>query len=125
MRYPEEGDGKGNQKLRYAFEMRHKSFFTPVFYDLLNEHGATLVFSHGAEKYPYVEEVCNSDFVYLRYHGEGAKYKKGYGPKDISAFGKKVKAWSKRSDVFCYFTTEAKEYSPKNAQSLLKLFSKS
>lgn len=127
--------------VRHAFEMRHPSFATPDFLSLLEEHGAAFVVAHGAEKGPYVEEVT-SDFMYLRLHGEGAKYEKGYPAKELVKLAARVRRWAgggeppdaksirgkrparRARDVFVYFSNEAKEFSPGGAlklQSLLKV----
>jgi uncharacterized protein YecE (DUF72 family) len=56
---------------RHAFEVRHPSFFTQEFYDLLRAYDAALVIADTAGKYPMAEE-STADFVYVRLHGSTA-----------------------------------------------------
>ena len=48
--------------VRHAFEVRHPSFFTADFVDLLRDHGAALVFADTAGTWPYTEDLT-ADFV--------------------------------------------------------------
>lgn len=106
--------------VRHAMEFRHPSFAVPEFRALLKAHGVAYVASHASEKSVYLDEPT-ADFQYLRLHGEGEKFKKGYRPTDLKAFATQVLDWAQRRDVFVYFSTEAKQYSPAGAQSLSTL----
>jgi hypothetical protein len=46
-----------SRRLRYALEVRHKSFMTPEFFDLLREHNIAFVFADTARKFPYAEDL--------------------------------------------------------------------
>ena len=108
-------------QLRHAFEFRHASFQHPDFLAMLREHNVAFVTAHAGEKSIYVDEAT-ADFRYLRLHGFGADYVKGYPRKEILALAKKVKgltAGKKASDVFLFFSNEAKIHSPTDAISLL------
>jgi uncharacterized protein YecE (DUF72 family) len=54
-----------SRPLRYALEVRHKSFMTPDFFDLLREHNIAFVFADTARKFPYAEDLTG-DLVYIR-----------------------------------------------------------
>jgi len=126
---------KSDFPLRHAFEFRNSSFQDEGFIEMLREYGVAVVFAHSGEKSPYMEDVT-SDFVYLRMHGQEAKYKKGYTPDTIDWLAKRVSLWAKGSqpvdaecvtstkpkkvsrDVFVYFDTESKEAAPVDAMNL-------
>jgi uncharacterized protein YecE (DUF72 family) len=48
--------------LRYALEVRHKSFMTPEFFELMRKYSIAFVFADTAGKWPYAEDIT-SDFV--------------------------------------------------------------
>ena len=105
--------------VRHAFEFRHPSFDTPAFRKLLAEHGVAFVCAHAAAKGPYVEEPT-ADFVYVRLHGEGKKYAKGYGAAEIAAWAARCEKWRRtKRDVYVYFSNDAKEYAPIGAKRLI------
>lgn len=113
-------DPTGVGKVRHAFEFRHPSFLNKDFLQILSGYNVAFVCAHeGGEKAPYLEKPT-ADFVYVRLHGEGKKFAKGYSEKTIAVWAKKIAAWNKSRDVFVYFSNEAKEFSPKGALSLLK-----
>lgn len=113
---------KENFPVRHAFEFRHPSFLNKDFLALMRKHNVAFVVAHeGGEKAPYLEEPT-ADFMYVRLHGEGKKFAKGYPDSQIAAWEKKVKRWNKTGlDVFLYFSNEAKVYSPTGAMKLIKL----
>lgn len=113
---------KENFPVRHAFEFRHPSFLNRDFLSLMREHNVAFVVAHeGGEKAPYLEEPT-ADFMYVRLHGEGKKFAKGYPESQIATWEKKVKRWNKTGlDVFLYFSNEAKVYSPAGAMKLIKL----
>src|SRR6266702_2144361 len=62
-----------SRPLRYALEVRHKSFITSDFFDLLREHNIAFVFADTARKFPYAEDLT-ADLVYIRLHGAKKLY---------------------------------------------------
>jgi uncharacterized protein YecE (DUF72 family) len=122
--------------LRHAMEVRHDSFQTPEFVELLREHDIALVVADTAGKWPFMEDTT-SDFVYVRLHGEEEIYASGYTDSAIDHWAKKVRAWAAGNqpgdakllaepaearkggrDVFVYFDNDVKVRSPYDAMSL-------
>jgi uncharacterized protein YecE (DUF72 family) len=121
--------------IRHAFEFRHHSFKNPEFIELMRKHGVAVVFSHGREKPPYIEDVT-ADFIYARMHGEGKEYKKGYPGPLLDSWVKRIQTWSQGSqpkdadcaspnqpaatprDIYLYFGTDQKIYAPSDAKNL-------
>ena len=120
LRYPEQIESAAGIPIRHAFEFRHPSFFNPDFFALLRAHGAAIVHAHAAPKCPYTEEIT-SDFIYVRLHGEGKAYKKGYPTKELLKWQEKIESHWRGRDVFLYFSTDAKEFAPKGAVELSNL----
>ncbi|HEX6694736.1 MAG TPA: DUF72 domain-containing protein [Longimicrobiales bacterium] len=126
-----------NRPLRHAFEIRHPSFMTPVFLELLRDHGAALVFSDAGSGWPYAEDVTAS-FVYIRLHGAEETYASGYGDTALDEWARKIRAWAagreprgaqrvgdaapRRTsrDVFVYFDNDRKVRAPFDALALAR-----
>ncbi len=129
--------------LRYALEVRHKSFMTQEFFELLRTHNIAFVFADTARKFPYAEDLT-SDFIYIRLHGATKLYVSGYSGESLKWWADRIEHWRKgkqprdaktvgtsrcdvrghRSaaslplDVFVYFDNDAKVYAPFDAQRL-------
>jgi len=123
-------------RLRHAMEVRHPSFETPEFIELLREHGVAIVVADAAAKWPFIEDVT-SDFVYLRLHGHDELYKSGYTAAALDTWQRKIRRWAKGGtprgaacigkpaplrksgrDVFAYFDNDVKVHAPFNAIDL-------
>jgi uncharacterized protein YecE (DUF72 family) len=124
------------RKLRYALEVRHKSFETEAFIDLLRKNDIALVCADTVE-WPLLMDVA-SDFVYCRLHGSEKLYTSGYSDAALSTWARRIDAWSRgqeaqgkhasakpparrRSrDVYVYFDNDAKVRAPFDALNLIR-----
>jgi uncharacterized protein YecE (DUF72 family) len=125
-----------DRPLRHALEVRHSSFETPAFVELLRRHDIALVVADTAGKWPFLEDVT-SDFVYVRLHGAEELYVSGYDEPALDVWAEKVRAWlqgaspsSARTigppaapaaggrDVFVYFDNDVKVRAPFDAMAL-------
>jgi uncharacterized protein YecE (DUF72 family) len=123
--------------LRHAMEIRHTSFVTPEFINLLRQYDVALVVADTVE-WPRLMDLT-SDFVYVRLHGSEVLYVSGYEDADIDAWACRVAAWAtgnepggtecvirkpaaklKARDVYVYFDNDAKVRAPFDAQALIK-----
>ncbi len=103
---------------RHAFEVRHPSYFTDEFYDLLRAHRCAFVVADTAGRYPYAEEVT-ADFVYVRLHGSQELYVSGYTDGELDAWAERVARWRAAGrDVYVYFDNDAKVHAPFDAMRL-------
>jgi uncharacterized protein YecE (DUF72 family) len=125
------------RSIRHAVEIRHESFMTERFTSLLRKHKIAHVVADVASKYPTTEDVT-ADWVYVRLHGSRQLYVSGYSPREIKAWGAKIKTWHQGDepagarridgeaprkkngrDVFVFFdNTDVKLRAPVDARSL-------
>ena len=124
------------RRIRYAVEIRHPSFETPEFIDLLRRHDVAFCFADTARRWPYAEDLT-SDFVYARLHGDEELYVSGYGDPALDWWAARFKAWregleppdarrlakkpakkAKCRDVFVYFDNDVKVRAPFDAMGL-------
>jgi uncharacterized protein YecE (DUF72 family) len=122
--------------LRHCVEIRHDSFRTPEFIQLLRAHDTALVCADTVE-WPRLMDVT-SDFLYCRLHGSEELYASGYDHEALDAWAARVIAWArggepddaervvenarpKRTprDVYLYFDNDAKVRAPFDAQNLI------
>jgi uncharacterized protein YecE (DUF72 family) len=80
--------------LRYALEVRHKSFMTQEFFELLRKHNIAFAFADTARKFPYAEDLT-SDFIYIRLHGATKLYVSGYNDKLLKWWANRIEHWRK------------------------------
>ncbi len=124
-----------DRPLRHCLEIRHPSYETPRFIELLREHDIAVVVADTAGKWPLIEDVT-SDFVYVRLHGDEELYVSGYSDDALDRWGDMVTAWSRGTspssaklvtpptttpgerDVFVYFDNDVKVRAPFDAMAL-------
>jgi uncharacterized protein YecE (DUF72 family) len=124
--------------LRHALEVRHPSFETPEFIQLLRRHNVAVVVADTAGKWPVIEDVT-ADFVYVRLHGDQKLYVSGYTPTALRRWATKIRSWSSGRDpqgarlvdrrrsaggsceVYVYFDNDVKTRAPYDAMNLAHL----
>jgi uncharacterized protein YecE (DUF72 family) len=109
--------------VRHAFEVRHPSFETPQYIELLREYNAASCVADSAGLYPVIDE-STADFAYARLHGKETLYVSGYEPDDLRAWAKRIRRWRKRGDVFVYFDNDVKVRAPFDARNLARLLAR-
>jgi uncharacterized protein YecE (DUF72 family) len=127
--------GERDRELRHAIEVRHPSFATPEFVELLRAQDVGLVVADTAGRWPLLEDVT-SDFVYVRLHGDVELYASGYSAAALERWAGRVRAWRdgrephearlagrprKRPsscDVYVYFDNDVKAHAPFDAEKL-------
>ncbi|HEY9379485.1 MAG TPA: DUF72 domain-containing protein [Jiangellaceae bacterium] len=125
-----------DRPLRHALEVRHRSYETPEFIDLLRRHDIALVVADTAGKWPFLEDVTSS-FVYVRLHGSQELYVSGYDDPALDWWADRVRTWASGGsspdartigpavepkpsgrDVYVYFDNDVKVRAPFDAMSL-------
>jgi len=124
--------------LRHAVEIRHQSFATPQFMDLLRRNDIGFVIADTVE-WPLLMDVT-SDLVYCRLHGSEKLYHSGYEPPAIDLWAQRIVALAngrpapcdgdracyvgaptsdnRSRDVFVFFDNDALVRAPFDAQAL-------
>jgi uncharacterized protein YecE (DUF72 family) len=135
LRSPAWLDVECNRKLRHAIEIRHESFRSQSFVDLLGAHDVALVCADSVA-WPKLMDVT-SDFVYCRLHGSEELYASGYENEELDVWARRIKAWAaghdapdgdrigvparrRKRDVFVYFDNDMKVHAPANAMELIR-----
>ena len=128
-----------NHRMRYALEVRHKSFNDPRFMHLLRKHHVALVIAETAGRWPMLQDIT-ADFLYLRLHGDKKLYRSGYGEKALMRWAERISIWSHGGEpraalkadpqvkpsrrpraVYCFFdNTDEKLRAPVDAKALMK-----
>ena len=109
-----------DRPLRYALEVRHGSYRTPEFVELLREHDIALVVADTAGRWPLFYDVT-SEIVYVRLHGDEELYVSGYSDEALAMWAKRIRGWTAAGhDVFAYFDNDVKVRAPYDAIQLLQ-----
>jgi len=104
-----------DRPLRHAVEVRHRSFLTPAFPQLLREHAIGLVVADTAGRWPALREVT-ADLVYLRLHGDVELYTSGYTDPALDRWAADIRRWAAAGpDVHVYFDNDVKVHAPFDA----------
>jgi uncharacterized protein YecE (DUF72 family) len=107
-----------NVVYRHAFEVRHPSYFTGEFFEILREHRMALVIADTGGRFPYAEDVT-TDFVYVRLHGPKQIYASSYDDRDLKGWADRIRLWRRGArDVYVYFDNDVKTYAPFDARRL-------
>ncbi len=120
--------------IRHALEVRHSSFQSPEFIEILKRHNVAVVVSDSVS-WPCIVDPT-ADFMYLRLHGSEELYANGYDDESLGRWADRVRIWSLGDmpkdmetvvaakgkgpprDVYVYFDNDAKVHAPANARDL-------
>ncbi len=102
---------------RYAFEFRDESWLCDETFEALRKADAALVLYDFEGRQP--PELVTADFVYVRLHGPGGKYKGSYSGPALGAWRDRAKRWRRQGrDVFVFFDNDEKGYAAADATKL-------
>jgi len=109
-----------SKKRRYSFEFRHPSWYSPPIFRLLSERNIALCISdHHDAPSPWKR---TADFVYVRGHGPGGRYRGHYHGAMLAEWAKRVRSWKRQGcDVYVYFDNDQKSAAPADALKLQQL----
>ena len=104
--------------MRHVLEVRHESFRTTAFSELLRAHDVGMVVADSAGTWPVFDDVT-SDLVYVRLHGDEELYASGYSDDALDRWAERVEQWSSAGlDVLVYFDNDIKVHAPRDALRL-------
>ncbi len=109
-----------SKKRRYTFEFRHPSWYCPpVFRLLAHENIALCLSDHHDAPSPWKR---TADFIYIRGHGPGGRYKGHYRTETLQTWTRKIRGWVRQDcDVFVYFDNDQKSAAPADALKLRQM----
>lgn len=124
-----------HRPMRHAVEVRHESFRSPQFVEMLRRHDVALVCADTVS-WPRLMDLT-ADFVYCRLHGSEQLYVSGYDDAALDLWASRVRAWARgdepedadrvlppsrsrraKRDVFVYFDNDVKVRAPTDAAAL-------
>jgi uncharacterized protein YecE (DUF72 family) len=107
-------------KRRYSIEFRHPSWYSPQIMRLLSEDNISLCISdHHDAPAPWRR---TADFVYVRGHGPGGRYKGHYSTDALAGWAKRISSWKAQGcDVFVFFDNDQKSAAPMDALKLKQI----
>lgn len=86
-----------------ALEFRHRSWYKDDIYQFIEAYNASLVI-HDMPASTTPLELFNDDFVYLRFHGPGGKYRGSYNDDFLSEYASYINDWLNEGKVvYAYF----------------------
>ena len=105
---------------RYTFEFRDPSWFEDDVIDLLKENNAAFcIYDLAGRVSPF---HTTADFVYIRLHGPGEKYRGNYSEDLLEKWVDKFKQWrAENREIFCYFDNDYEARAPRNAKTLINM----
>ena len=108
-----------DRPLRHAVEVRHATFETDAFLDLLRAHEVAVVTADTAGRWPLLLEPT-TDLAYVRLHGDAELYVSGYDDEALDRWATRVLAWQAGgADVVVYFDNDVKVRAPVDAERLM------
>ena len=108
--------------LRHVLDVRHPSFATEAYLELLARHGCTTVYTD-SPKFPAIPHAA-SELAYLRLMRSEADCATGYPREALASWARGARDWTAlgpRHEAFVFFINGAKEKAPMAAQAFLEL----
>jgi uncharacterized protein YecE (DUF72 family) len=106
---------------RFAIEVRHKSWITEDFFQLLNHYNIAFVIADSGNRFPY-HETSTTDFVYLRLHGPENLYASDYSESGLHHYAEKLINWvNENKEVWVFFNNDFGGFAIKNASRLIEI----
>jgi len=92
-----------NHHWKIAIEFRNPSWYHQEVYDLLEQYKITIVI-HDLPASATPITVSKADFMYLRFHGPGGRYRGSYTDDFLLGYAQHIKTWlNEGKSVYCYF----------------------
>jgi uncharacterized protein YecE (DUF72 family) len=106
------------REIRHVVEVRHQSFSSPSFADLLRRHQVAVALVDD-DNYPAFDDVTG-DFVYARLRRCAEEELTGYSADALDGWTDRFRKHAAQRDCFVYFINGANVRAPAAAQALLQ-----
>jgi uncharacterized protein YecE (DUF72 family) len=105
------------RRRKFTLEFRDESWYSPPVYRLLRLHNVALCI-HDWREMPWPKELT-ADFIYIRFHGSGARYGGNYSHTELRHWAETIRGWQPQlKEVFVYFNNDIGGHAIRNARSL-------
>lgn len=105
---------------RFTFEFREHSWYNDEVYSILRKNNCA--FCIYELQYHLSPLEVTADFVYVRLHGPGNKYRGSYSEETLKEWATRSREWQQKGkDVFIYFDNDQEGYAAFNAVRLKEL----
>lgn len=109
----------GSRPLQHVLDVRHPSFDTPAFFELLRRHGCSAVHTD-SPKWAALADA-QAPLAYLRLMRSRADLPTGYPPSELDGWATGARAWAATGrDAWVFFINGDKERAPAAALALLE-----
>ena len=109
---------------RHCVEFRHESWFAEPVYALLREHGVALVIGDHPQR-PFQSHELTAGWTFVRFH-YGSRGRGGnYSETELRGWAKRVRAFRRNGDVYCYFNNDWNGYAVRNGLTLRAMLGRS
>lgn len=105
-------------KVKHTFEFRHKSWFCPEVYKLLEDANYALCIADSPAG--QASEILTADWIYFRFHGGKELYASEYSKKELNRWARKIEGWGR--DGYFYFNNDYKGFAVENGLYFKSLF---
>ena len=105
-----------------VFELRHKTWFGPEIYNLLDSNRMGIVISE-SDRFPS-DNIVVGGICYIRFHGPTSLYSSSYSTEQLKKWAGKIEKWKKKADVYCYFNNDSGGHAFRNAAELDKIINR-
>ena len=105
--------------VQHVLEVRHESFVTPEFEELLRRHDVAAVRNDAPKPWP-VLDIASTQVAYARLHGHTRLYASRYSDAGLDAWARWCEGWLEAGrDVHVYFDNDSEGHAPHDAIRLL------
>jgi uncharacterized protein YecE (DUF72 family) len=112
-----------HNQYRFAIEVRHKSWISDHFFQLLEQYRIAFVIASSGNRFPYHEGIT-ADHVYLRFHGPGKLYASEYNESELGQYAEKIIRWIHTDhEIWVFFNNDFGGFAIQNALQLSALLS--
>lgn len=102
-----------------VIELRHDSWFTDEVFTVLDKNKIGFVINDTNAFDTY--EKITGKFAYIRFHGPDKLYASSYSDTQLEVWANKIKKYSEKYDVYCYFNNDMSGKAIANALKLSQL----
>ena len=111
------------RRVKHVVEFRETSWYAPEVYDLLDRARVTLCLHDMPGS--TTERMRVGPFVYVRFHGSGARYGGGYPDAHLANWAEWLQEQRRAgADVYAYFNNDIGGHAPRDAVTLRRLVEK-